>query len=889
MRLDILDRSFRARFRAGLSAIALVVVALWLEKSLPAGAVSLSLGPLSLAVALSAWLGGLRTGLAALAASLVGIDYYVLDPGTFFTLGGPPDLARMGLYAGGWGLFCGLADRVYRRAESAAAARIEAERLARQSDRLAELTAGLGQARTPSAAIEATLQEPLHALEADAGMLLLVHADSQSAEIARAVAYASAPAEWPPVPLDRKCPIGDAVGRGAPVICESRARWRREYPDLPVDLYPDEYESMVAVPLLIGSRVVAVVKLDFRESRRFTADDREYVFSVGPRAAQALDRTWQYESAQRARLDAESLRERADQELAERQKIERALRVSEGQFRALAARTSRMHDLTAALSEAVTLDAVARAVVRQGTVAVGATTGDVMLLVDNGTTLETLYADRELPADDSGRRTPVESGFCSTEAVRTGRPVFVGSFPELQERYWRSASSAADGGYVSSATLPLNLEGRVIGVVAFYFTVPVNFDAHYQALLISVAQHCAQALDRARLYESAQRARAEAEAANRLKDEFVSIVSHELRTPLNAILGWTSMLQRGTLEPLVAGRALQSVHDNATRQARLIDELLDFSRIMSGRTKLDLDVIDMRELIRGVAESMIPSAAARGIELRLTPVPPVSVPGDARRLEQVFFNLLSNALKFTPAGGRIELETRLDDPMVEIRVADTGIGIEPEFLPHVFDRFRQADSATTRSHGGLGLGLSIARQLVEAHDGTIGVESPGRDGGATFVVRLPLAAEAAVHRPGPQSVEASAEMPRLDGIHILVVEDEPDTREIMAHALRGCGAEVTLAATARDALGLLEREPMDVLLADIAMPGEDGYSLIRKVRANAGRIAAIPAAAVTAHAREEERRAALDAGFQVHVAKPFEPLQLVRAVETLVRGTYAVH
>jgi signal transduction histidine kinase/CheY-like chemotaxis protein len=634
---------------------------------------------------------------------------------------------------------------------------------------------------------------------------------------------------------------------------------------------------------------VAVVKLDFRASRRFTADDREYLFSLGPRAAQALDRTWQYEYAQRARLDAESLRERADQELAERQKIERALRVSEGRFRALAARTSRMHDLTASLSEAVTLDAVGRAVVRQGTVAVGATTGDVMLLVDNGVSLETLFADRELPADAASRRTPVESGFCSTEAVRTGRPVFVGSFPELQERYWRSASSAADGGYVSSATLPLSVEGRVIGVLAFYFTVPVNFDEDYQALLISVAQHCAQALDRARLYESAQRARAEAEAANRLKDEFVSIVSHELRTPLNAILGWTSMLQKGSLEAPVAARALQSVHDNATRQARLIDELLDFSRIISGKTKLDVDEVNVRELVRGVVESMIPTAAGRGVELRLMPVPPVIVPGDVRRLEQVFFNLLSNALKFTPMGGRVTLETRLDDGTVEVRVSDTGIGIEPEFLPHVFDRFRQADSATTRSHGGLGLGLSIARQLVEAHNGGIAVESEGRNCGSTFIVRLPIADESSDREPDIPSTARAVEPPRLDGVHVLVVDDEPDSREIMAHALRGCGARVTVASSAGDALGLLERERMDVLLADIAMPGEDGYSLIRKVRANAGPLASIPAAAVTAHARDEERRAALDAGFQLHVAKPFEPMQLVRAVETLVRGTYTVH
>jgi hypothetical protein len=473
-------------------------------------------------------------------------------------------------------------------------------------------------------------------------------------------------------------------------------------------------------------------------------------------------------------------------------------------------------------------------------------------------------------------------------------PVFIGSFNEWQERYWRSATIAADGGYVSSATLPLMVEGIPMGVLAFHFTVPVNFDDSYQALLVSVAQHCAQALDRARLYESAQSARADAEAANRLKDEFVSIVSHELRTPLNAMLGWTSMLQRGSLEPAVAARALQSIHDNATRQTRLIDELLDFSRIIGGRTRLDLEEIDLRDLIRGVVESMIPSAAAHGLELQLSPIPPVTVLADLRRLEQVFFNLLGNALKFTPKGGQIAMETRLVDRWVEVRVIDTGVGIAPEFLPHAFDRFRQADSTTTRNHGGLGLGLSIARQLVEAHKGTISVESQGRDRGSTFIVRLPVAGkrpERATGQPAPEQIPAPAPpAPRLDGIRVLVVDDEPDTREIMAHALEGCGATVSLAGTAGDAIGILEGQEVDVLLADIAMPGEDGYALIRRVRSSLeARIASIPAAAVTAHARDDEKRQAIAAGFHLHLTKPLEPVQLARAVETLVRGNSVVH
>jgi CheY-like chemotaxis protein len=356
------------------------------------------------------------------------------------------------------------------------------------------------------------------------------------------------------------------------------------------------------------------------------------------------------------------------------------------------------------------------------------------------------------------------------------------------------------------------------------------------------------------------------------------------------------MLQRGSLESPVAARALQSIHDNATRQTRLIDELLDFSRMIGGRTRLDLEMIDLRDLIRGVVESIIPSAAAQGLDLQLSTIPPVVVHGDLRRLEQVFFNLLSNAAKFTPAGGRVALETQVVDELIEVKVIDNGVGIEPEFLPHAFDRFRQADSTTTRNHGGLGLGLSIARQLVEAHKGTIEVHSEGKGHGSTFIVRLPVAGQrpARADEDGaarmPERLSLAAGPPRLDGIRVLIVDDEPDTREIMAHELEGCGALVTQASSACDALEILEGEEIDILLADIAMPEEDGYSLIKKVRSSAApRLAALPAAAVTAHARDDERRQALAAGFHLHMAKPIEPEQLARAVETLVRGSTVVH
>jgi K+-sensing histidine kinase KdpD len=720
------------------TSVAAVGVALWLELLVArSGNQQFTLAPFALAVALCAWHGGFGPGALALGLSALLADFFILEPRSLLSFSSPSQALVFIGYLAGWLAVCLLTGRVYQQTQQDRDGRLDAERAAAKSDRLAQLTVALAQARTPRAAIEAVVQEPLHALGADAGLMFLVSGDGTMAELQRAVGYRQELQEsLSQVDLSEKSPISDAAGRASPIILESAQARAAEYPTSP----DWDFKATVALPLVIGSRVVGVVQLDFKEPTPLSPDDREYLLALGARGAQALDRTWQVEFAQRARAEAESLRARADQELAERQSMEHALRVSEARYRTLAARTSRLHGLTAAMSESVTLSAVAQAVVHHGKIAVGATGGDVTLLVGNGTEFETLYSESGDERSREPRRFAVESGLCGTQAVETRRPVYVGSFAEWQERFWKSASIAADGGYESSATLPLLVEGTAIGVLAFHFTAPVNFDDEYQALLVSVAQHCAQALDRSRLYDSAQRARTDAEAANRLKDEFVSIVSHELRTPLNAILGWTSMMQRGSLDAATSGRALQSIHDNATRQAKLIDELLDFSRIIAGRTTLDLEEVDIGDVIRGVVESMIPAASAAGLDLRLAPAPSVKVVADIRRLEQVFFNLIGNALKFTPSGGRITISVTTEDGHVLVRVSDTGVGIDRAFLPHVFDRFRQADSATTRSHGGLGLGLSIAKQLIDAHKGSITAASDGKDAGATFTVVLPVAA-----------------------------------------------------------------------------------------------------------------------------------------------------
>ena len=740
-------------------------------------------------------------------------------------------------------------------------ARVAAERAAVQSHRLAQTTAALGHVRTSADAITTAVHEPLHWLRAGAGVFFLLSGDHRQLTVGCSVGYKLSVREsWD---LDRwgeGSPFAECLRRLSPVVIRSAATRPKEYDEWSNAGPWKDHEASLVLPVAIERQVVGFIQIDFDEPRDFSTEDHEYIHMLCSRTAQTLQQMWWYESVEQARVDAESLKQRADVELAERQKTESALRASETRYRALATRTTRLHALTAGLSEAASVVAVTRAIVEQAPIVVGASEGDLKLL-----------------GDETADFNP---GLCATDALQTHKPVFAASLDELQEKYWHSASIAADKGFASSASLPLLVKGVPLGVLEFYFSAPVNFDEDYQALLVSVAQHCTQALDRARLYEQAERARTEAEAANKLKDEFVSTVSHELRTPLNAILGWASMLRTGSVDSAVVPQAVEAIHRNASRQAKLVDDLLDFARIAGGRTALDLEPIDARTFFRGIVESVIPLATSNQIEIRLSAIPEATLHGDVRRLEQVFVNLLGNSLKFTPPGGHISVSARTVGRGLEVRVADDGIGIAAEFLPHVFDRFRQGDGTSTRNHPGLGLGLSIAKQLVEAHNGSIRAESAGPGHGTAFIVTLPINGHAG-EVAGGQAAEQATASPRLDGVRVLVVDDEEDARELIGRALEDRGAEITLAANSHDAFQILQHDTIDVLLADIAMPGDDGYSLIRRVRSAGPRVSSIPAAAVTAHARDEERERALDAGFQMHLAKPVEPGEIVRMVNHL--------
>jgi signal transduction histidine kinase/ActR/RegA family two-component response regulator len=398
---------------------------------------------------------------------------------------------------------------------------------------------------------------------------------------------------------------------------------------------------------------------------------------------------------------------------------------------------------------------------------------------------------------------------------------------------------------------------------------------------------------RNQLLEREQAARTSAEAANRLKDQFLAVVSHELRTPLNSILGWADMLRRGMLDPARRDRAHQTIYDSARQQAQLIEDLLDVSRIMSGKLRLARALVDFEEVVRRAIQIVQPSADARHVQIRvLADQPPGQVFGDAARLQQIVLNLVSNAIKFSHDGGVIELQLRSRQGSVELSVSDCGQGIAPDFLESVFEPFRQGDGSSTRLHGGLGLGLSIVKHLVDAHGGTVSAQSAGEGSGATFVVALPMAAIATPaedplgdrRRPEPPAPFSPAQT--LDGVSVLVVDDDEQSRLVVAAHLEAYNAAVITAPSAAAALDVLQRQHVDVLLADIAMPGEDGYSLIRKLRAlEAPAIASIPAAALTAFARNEDRQQALEAGFQLHLAKPIDAETLVSAVATLGRGT----
>ncbi|HEX6836686.1 MAG TPA: response regulator [Polyangia bacterium] len=454
-----------------------------------------------------------------------------------------------------------------------------------------------------------------------------------------------------------------------------------------------------------------------------------------------------------------------------------------------------------------------------------------------------------------------------SDAVRAGEPLVV-------EYRLRRACDGAYRWHLVRAVPERGLRGALVGWIATATDIHDQKDAETRM---------------SDLAARAEAARADAEEASRMKDEFLATVSHELRTPLNAIYGWTRMVRSGELDRRQAEKAMQTIERNTRAQIKLVEDLLDVSRIVAGKLTLELRTVAPGDVVRTAVEAMTPTAKQKGIELVAIYDPtPCRVAADPNRLQQVVWNLVANAIKFTPAGGRVEVIVGSVDHSVEIEVVDSGLGIAPEFLPHVFDAFRQADGSPTRAHGGLGLGLAIVKHIVELHHGAVDVRSEGSGRGARFTVRLPLIAAEQGDRVADwpsRSSGAFARVRELRDVRVLVVDDDEDSRDMLTMVFEQYGAAVERAASAAEALAAIERNRPHILLSDVGMPGEDGHSLIRRVREREGQGGLkLPAIALTGYASAEDGARALAAGFQLHIAKPVDPAELLVLVSRLLDG-----
>jgi signal transduction histidine kinase/ActR/RegA family two-component response regulator len=485
---------------------------------------------------------------------------------------------------------------------------------------------------------------------------------------------------------------------------------------------------------------------------------------------------------------------------------------------------------------------------------------------------------------------PVTATGPNSVAIRTGEVVITNDYMNAT-RTNLGVIVGPDNGLrpKSSLAAPMSVMGRTVGTIEIQsYEAEAYRDEHVTAMRMA-ANLVAVAIENARLLKQESSARATAEESNRLKDEFLATVSHELRTPLTAILGWARMLQSETLNETMAANAIETIRRNAKAQSQIIDDILDVSRIITGKLAMELDPLELVPVIEAAADVIRPTAEAKGIRIETQlPSQPMVVAGDSNRLQQIIWNLLSNAVKFTPTGGRVLLQVREVDSQVEIKVSDDGQGISEEFLPFVFDRFRQADSTTTRQHGGLGLGLAIARHLVEIHGGTIRATSDGSNKGSTFIVLLPrLGSSSKVAEQHETLSPSGLDSSKLRGLRVLLVDDDEDTLRLITAALGQGEATVIAVSSAEAALEALKSTTPDVLISDIAMPSEDGYQLLAKVRAlnlDNGRF--LPAIAITAYAREEDRQQAFASGFQAYLAKPIELSELIAVVSEAARGIY---
>ncbi|MEH1820240.1 MAG: PAS domain S-box protein [Nostoc sp.] len=618
--------------------------------------------------------------------------------------------------------------------------------------------------------------------------------------------------------------------------------------------------SVMVIPVRSRGQLFGAISFFTAESGRYYQQtDLALGEDIARRAAIAIDNARLYQETQQAK-----------------QAAERSVN-----------RTVLLQKITAAFSEALTPQQVTDVVVNQGIAALEATGGCVVLLTEGNTTLKVVQAiGYPQTLINTWTSFPITAPNQIAETVRTGQPIFLENLAAMIARYPDLADVVTVMANNAWASIPLIVEGKVIGALALSFTTVQIFDEEDRGFMLTLGQQCAQAIARAQLYEAEKTARAQAETANRIKDEFLAVLSHELRTPLNPILGWAKLLRTRKFDEATKIRALETIERNAKLQTQLIGDLLDVSRILQGKVSLNLYAVDLKVAIAAALETVRLAAEAKSIQIQTVLSNDIGkVLGDGDRLQQVMWNLLSNAVKFTPTEGRVEVHLKQVGLDAQIQVIDTGKGINPEFLPYVFDYFRQADAKTTRVFGGLGLGLAIVRHLVELHGGTVEAESLGEGLGATFTVSLPLLknSELRVSSSEPSQPELSNDDTLLAGVQILLVDDQADVREFFSFVLEQYGATVTAVESADEALQTLAQSSPDILLSDIGMPLMDGYMLLREVRKlppeQGGQI---PAIALTAYAGEINYNQAMAAGFQKHLPKPVDPVDLATAIVNLI-------
>jgi signal transduction histidine kinase/CheY-like chemotaxis protein len=710
---------------------------------------------------------------------------------------------------------------------------------------LADASARLGNEPGPDAVLARVLEYATRLLEADASALWRRAPDAARF---RAVASIGLP---PDARLDAE---RDAVPSEPTIVDETTTS-----PSHRETLRADGFRVLLEVPLRIRGEAPGALGFYFRRARRVEPTEVQLAAALAGLAASAIGDAEALEHQRRLRAEAEAAQAR------------------------LAFLAEASAQLGASLDPPTMLAHLTRLAVPRA-----ADWCAVDLVVGEGALqrVAAAYADpqRADVVRELGRRFPLDPARAPAldAALRQEQSLLV---PEVDPAdlagYARDAEHLAllrALGLRSVLIVPMVARGRALGLITLATAESGRrYVAADLAMAEDLARRVALAVDNARLYQ-------EARAASRAKDEFLATLSHELRTPLTTMIGWARLLRTGTLEPAKATRALEAIERSAQTQARLIGEILDVSRIVTGRMVLDVRPVALRPVIEAALAAARPAADARGVRVETAfdpAAPPVA--GDPDRLQQVVWNLISNAIKFTPGGGRVEVALERRGPEVAVRVTDTGVGIDPAFLPHVFERFRQADGTVTRVHGGLGLGLAVVKHLVELHGGTVHAESAGRGQGASFTVLLPARAlPAESTAPGEGVPEARQRVARLAGVRVLAADDDADTREWITTLLEQHGARVTAVATEAEALAALERETPHVLLSDVSMPDDTGFALIRRVRERGpARGGDVPAAALTAWARDENRREVFEAGFQLHVTKPVDPDELVDAVALL--------